>query len=335
MTHSNLLYTYKIPNFTIYVINNNYTMTIKYVLPDGTAAHEDTVVHGYAGKEPATVVSPSVNNYVPDQKEVNVSFAKDGAYVTTVHYTTPSSQTGTSPSTDLANLTADTTATVTVGQKVTAATFNATATDSNGKSIPVTVDTNKANLKKPGTYTLILKAENGKTKTVTLTVKAAKAAVGAVAPKKSAVYGLKKLYLYQKSTFNKTQRIAKYVKVPRTDRPMFVVIGYGYSQSGLRRYHVKDVNQNSKTAGETGYITARKDFVDSVYYQKAVQRIKVVNKHGVNLYKNSNLTKQMKHVKRDKTLKVVALKKHNLTTRFVLNNGQYVTANKKLVTAVK
>lgn len=326
---------YAVPDFTVHVIDNNYQMTIKYVLPDGTAAHADNVVTGYAGETAATITSPTVDKYVPDQRSVRVDFAKEGKYTTTVHYVKAGSQTGMATgSTDQSSLTANDSATVKMGQPVDAATFNATATDRSGHTIPVTVDSSKTNLQKPGVYSVVLKAENGKTKTVTLIVKADGVAA-VVAPKKSAIYALKTLYLYQKPTFDKKQRVTKYAKTTRTNRPMFVVTGYGHSKSGLLRYKVKDVNHASKTAGKTGYVTARKAFVQSVYYQKSVKQIKVLSKQGVNLYKNINLTKPAKHVKQGKVLNIVGLKKHNLTTRFVLSNGQYLTANKKLVVAIK
>lgn len=236
---------------------------------------------------------------------------------------------------DQSDLTANSSATITVGQKVDATTFNAQAKDSSGNEIPVTVDTSQVNLTKPGTYDAVLKADNGKTMTVKLTINAAEADTETVVPKKSAIYGLKTLYLYQKPTFKQNQRIVKYTKAKRTQRPMFVVTGYARSNAGLLRYLVKDVNHNSKTAGKTGYITARTDFVGPVYYQKAAKRIKVLSKSGINAYRNLNLTGKVKTVKQGKTLKVIAIKRHNLTTRFVLQNGQYITANKKLVMAVK
>lgn len=224
------------------------------------------------------------------------------------------------------SLTANQHATITVGQLVDATTFNAKATNSAGDTIPVTVDTSQANLKKPGTYSVTLKAENGESKTVTLTVQAAPSPV---VPNQAVVYGLKKIYLYQKPTFKPHQRVAAYPKAKRTNRPMFKVIGYARSKSGLLRYQVKDA------AGKTGYITAKSAFVAPVYYQKSVKKIKVLNKQGINRYQDLKLSKTGKHVKAGKTLKVVGLKHYHLTTRFELSNGQYISANKKLVVVVK
>lgn len=236
---------------------------------------------------------------------------------------------------DQSDLTANSSATITVGQKVDATTFNAQAKDSSGNELPVTVDTGQADLNKPGTYSIVLKADNGKTMTVKLTVNAAEVDTGTVTAKKSAIYGLKTLYLYEKPTFKQSQRIVKYAKAKRSQRPMFVVTGYAHSKAGLLRYQVKDINHNSKTAGKTGYVTAKKNFTAPVYYQKAAKRIKVLSTSGINVYKNMNLTDKTKHVKQGEALTITGIKKHNLTTRFILSNGQYITANKKLVMVVK
>ncbi|WP_204121778.1 DUF5776 domain-containing protein [Levilactobacillus sp. 244-2] len=258
-----------------------------------------------------------------DSSDPNYEYAK---FKTQDFYVYLKPKVTSSPVVDQSSLTADSQASITVGQTVDADTFNAKATNSAGDSIPVTVDTSKADLKKPGTYSVILTAVNGETKTVTLTVQAAPSPV---VPQKKAVYALKKIYLYQKPTFNQHQRLATYVKTNRTNRPMFVVEGYARSKSGLLRYQVKD------TAGKTGYITAKSAFIAPVYYQKSVKQIKVLNKKGINSYQDLKLTEAGKHVKMGKTLKVIGLKHYHLTTRFELSNGQYVSANKKLVIAVK
>ncbi|MFC6207191.1 DUF5776 domain-containing protein [Levilactobacillus tongjiangensis] len=129
-------------------------------------------------------------------------------------------------------------------------------------------------------------------------------------------------------------RVAKYVKTKRIDRPMFVVTGYGRSQAGRLRYQVRDVNQRSRTAGKTGYITAKTGYVTKVYYQRKVQRLTVIGKSGLNAYQTVSLTGKVRHYAQGTKLKVVGISHHNLTTRFVLENGHYVTANKKLVMAV-
>ncbi|MFT8915331.1 MucBP domain-containing protein [Lentilactobacillus hilgardii] len=158
---------------------------------------------------------------------------------------------------------------------------------------------------------------------------------GLVAKKGEAVYAVNKIYLYRKPTFNKTQRLTVYTKKPRINRPMFVVTDYAKSANGKLRYYVKDVNHKSKTVGKTGYMTTNAKYVIPVYYQGKHATITVINPRGVNAYRNKNLTKKVKNYKQGTVLKVRQLKKHNLTTRFVLSNGRHVTANRKLVIAGK
>jgi len=310
--------------FYVPLVKNDVTDTINYVLPDGKTAAKSRQVTGYAGMADVTIKSPSVPGYVPSQSQVALKFTKAGTYTTTVKYAKPSVA-------DQATLTAAPTATVTAGESVTADTFNARATNSVGEKIPVSVDLSQAKLKTPGTYSVVLTAANGKKLTVTLKVSAAPQAV---VTKQQAVYGSKTLYLYRKPTFTVKNRVAKYVKTKRTDRPMFVVIGYGRSQAGRLRYQVRDVNQHSRTAGKTGYITAKTGYVTTAYYQKKVQRLTVIGKSGLNTYQTVSLTGKVRHYAQGTQLKVVGISHHNLATRFVLANGHYVTANKKLVMAV-
>lgn len=108
---------------------------------------------------------------------------------------------------------------------------------------------------------------------------------------------------------------------------------YARSKAGVLRYKVRDVNHKSKTAGKVGYITANRKFVVTAYYASMPKnkRITVIAKKGVNAYRQANLTKKVTHYKAGTRLKVKKLVKHNLTTRYQLTNGQFVTANKKLV----
>ena len=135
--------------------------------------------------------------------------------------------------------------------------------------------------------------------------------------------------------FNRHQRLAKYPKAKRTQRPMFVVTNYAYSKAGRLRYRVKDINAKSKTAGKTGYVTAKEVFIAPAYYQQAAKQIKVISPSGINVYTDPSLTKKTKYVKAGQTLKITGIQHHNLTTRFVLANGQYATANKKWVLITK
>ncbi|GHP13583.1 hypothetical protein YK48G_10080 [Lentilactobacillus fungorum] len=161
-----------------------------------------------------------------------------------------------------------------------------------------------------------------------------KSAVPSNAAKKgTAVYATKKIYLYRQATFKKSQRIAVYPKAKRINRPMFVVTNNAYSKAGRLRYQVRDVNHHSKTAGKTGYITADRAFVVPVYYASMPKdkQVTVIAKNGANAYRNVNLTKKVKHYKKGAHLKVKKIVKHNLTSRYVLSNGDYLTGNKKLV----
>lgn len=153
------------------------------------------------------------------------------------------------------------------------------------------------------------------------------------AVKGSAVYATKKIYMYKHGNFKKSQRIATYPKQKRINRPMFVVTGYARSNDVTLRYKVRDVNHHSKTAGKRGYITANRKYVVRVYYQSVPKKkmITVINPKGVHAYKNKNLTKQIKHFKKGSHLRVKKIVKWNLTTRYQLTDGTYVTANKKLV----
>ena len=154
---------------------------------------------------------------------------------------------------------------------------------------------------------------------------------GSIAPKNAAVYSLNNIYLYKNADFKNSERMVHYVKKARFDRPMFVVTGYARSKSGALRYQVRDVNHFSKTDGKRGYITANWNYVRPVYYQTKHSTITVINPTGVNSYKNKNLTGKVHNYKQGTVLKVKGMVTHNLTTRYILTNGQYVTANRKLV----
>lgn len=145
------------------------------------------------------------------------------------------------------------------------------------------------------------------------------------------VYSLKKIYLYKNKTFSKKQRIAGYVKKPRVYRPMFVVIGHSYSKNGLMRYKVRDVNHLTKNRHLVGYITANAEYVRPVYYQGTHRTITVINPLGVNSYKHKDLSGKTRKYKQGTVLHVAKVVHHHLTTRYVLTNGRYVTANRKLV----
>lgn len=158
---------------------------------------------------------------------------------------------------------------------------------------------------------------------------------GNVQVKGSVIYATKRIGLYKKVAFTKANRIAWYPKQKRINRPMFVVTGYARSANGTLRYKVRDVNHGRKTAGKTGYVTASRKYVVSVYYASLPKnkQITVISKNGVNAYRSKNLAGKSKHFKKGTRLTVKKLVKHNLTTRYQLSNGWYVTSNKKLVIA--
>lgn len=155
------------------------------------------------------------------------------------------------------------------------------------------------------------------------------------AKKGSAVYALKPIYVYKNKDFKKSERIASYTKKPRINRPMFVVTGTAHAKNGALRYAVRDVNHHSKTDGKRGYITASWSFVRPVYYQSNHGIMTVINPTGVNEYTNKDLTGKVKNIKQGTVLKVKAIVHHNLTTRYQLSNGHYITGNRKLVISGK
>lgn len=156
------------------------------------------------------------------------------------------------------------------------------------------------------------------------------------AVKGAAVYATKGIYLYKTANFKNSQRIAKYPKVKRVNRPMFVVVDYARSTNGALRYKVRDVNHGSKTAGKVGYITANQKYVVPVYYKTMPKsrQITVINLKGVNAYKRVNLTGKVGNYKKGTHVTVKKIVKHRLTTRYQLSNGTYITGNKKLAMQV-
>ncbi|HJE86836.1 MAG TPA: DUF5776 domain-containing protein [Levilactobacillus hammesii] len=154
-----------------------------------------------------------------------------------------------------------------------------------------------------------------------------------VAPINAVVYATKKVGLYRTKNFSDQSRRFYYAKRTRTQRPMFVVTGYATSKNGHRRYRVRDVNHQSKTAGKTGYVTAKSAYVTNVYYAKRPVKVKVISRQGANGYRRVALTGKVHHYRKGQVLKVKKLVTYRKTTRLVLTNGQYVTANKKLVIA--
>lgn len=157
------------------------------------------------------------------------------------------------------------------------------------------------------------------------------------AVKGEAVYAVKKIYMYKSPNFNKSNRKVRYNKSQRTKRPMFVVTGFARSNNGALRYRVRDVNHQTKNDGKKGYITASTKYVVPVYYQSVPKSrvIKVINSKGIHAYKNRNLTARVRSYKKNTRLHVKKIVKHNLTTRYQLTNGRYITGNKLFVIQLK
>ncbi|MFD1454737.1 DUF5776 domain-containing protein [Levilactobacillus lanxiensis] len=155
--------------------------------------------------------------------------------------------------------------------------------------------------------------------------------VANVASKNSAIYATKKIRLYSSPTFTKQAVKTTYAKKSRMNRPMFKVIGTATSKNGVKRYQVQDLNGK----GTTGYVTTRSSYVAPVYYANRPTKITVINPKGLNAYAKTSLTGKATHYKQGQVLKVKKIVTHNLTTRFVLSNGAYISANKKLVIAGK
>ncbi len=147
------------------------------------------------------------------------------------------------------------------------------------------------------------------------------------------VYSVGPIYMYKTPTFSTASRVSYYKQYKRVNRPMFKVIDYAKSANGALRYKVKDVNHRGDNAGNVGYITANTDFVVPAYYASVPKskKVRVIASKGVNSYSYKSLSGKAKHYKKGTTLKVKKVVKHNLTTRYQLTNGKYITANKKLV----
>lgn len=146
-----------------------------------------------------------------------------------------------------------------------------------------------------------------------------------VSVSKISVYATRKIGLYKTVNFTKNNRIRWYQKQPRTKRPTFTVIGYARTKAGTLRYKVKT------TSGQTGYITANTNYVVNTYYQTNPKNIMVISDKGINAYRKVNLTSKVRHYRKGIVLKIKAIKQHGITTRLILTNGTYITANKTLV----
>ncbi|WP_283679710.1 DUF5695 domain-containing protein [Lentilactobacillus sp. Marseille-Q4993] len=146
------------------------------------------------------------------------------------------------------------------------------------------------------------------------------------------LYATKKVRLYKGTKFDSSTRIVTYKKQSRTKRPEFKVISKTKNANGVARYKVVDMNKHTKNYKRTGYITASSKYVQPLYYQSlAKHHVKVISKTGINSYKSKSFSGKVHHYKYATKLKVKKIVKTKLRTTFVLNNGKFITGNKKFI----
>ncbi|KRM41795.1 DUF5776 domain-containing protein [Lentilactobacillus parafarraginis] len=159
------------------------------------------------------------------------------------------------------------------------------------------------------------------------------------AQKGAAIYAIKPIYLYRATTLKKANRIAKYPRTKRVNRAEFVVKGYKRDAAGKLRYKVQQYNPYTRkyVRNRQGYITASTKYVQNAYYAMLPKQrvITVINHKGVIAYHNVSLAKKAKAYKKGTHLRVKHIVDHGLTSRFQLENGTYITGNKKFVIAGK
>ncbi|WP_220752175.1 BspA family leucine-rich repeat surface protein [Apilactobacillus xinyiensis] len=88
---------------------------------------------------------------------------------------------------------------------------------------------------------------------------------------------------------------------------------------------------------KNGKILSAKEYT-RVYQQKRVKKVKVVSKNGVYTYNNVNFNQSIRlnHIKYGSILKVKDIAHlNNDITRYILDNGQYITTNKSFVNVVE
>lgn len=145
------------------------------------------------------------------------------------------------------------------------------------------------------------------------------------------IYALKQVSLHTSVNFTDDNILMTYVKKPRIYRPRFMVIGTARDSQNRLRYLVRDINSKSDTYGIIGYLTADPESVRSAYYRIVPKTITVINPKGINAYANADLTGKLTHYRQGTVLKVANIIKDRTATRFILTNGQIVTASKVLV----
>ncbi|WP_261809637.1 DUF5776 domain-containing protein [Levilactobacillus humaensis] len=139
------------------------------------------------------------------------------------------------------------------------------------------------------------------------------------------VYGKQGLYRYQHVDFKKAERLHHYVKKNRMYAPVFDVVGTATSKAGNPRYLLRDGS----------YITAKKAFVNKLYWQGKQSTLYVTSPKGTNLYQGMPLTDKVRHLKQGSSVQVVKMVKKGYLTRYQLADGTYITGNKQLVSPTK
>lgn len=136
------------------------------------------------------------------------------------------------------------------------------------------------------------------------------------------VYAKRGIRVYKDVNFKHVVKI--YAKRGRTNAATFTVTGEASSKNGALRYKTKQ-----------GYITANSKYVAKLYYQSAPKKVTVLASKGINEYAKKSFTKKnkVKHLKKGTVLKVTHLVQSGTTSKLVLSNGNYITANKQFVIA--
>ncbi|GHP14513.1 hypothetical protein YK48G_19380 [Lentilactobacillus fungorum] len=136
------------------------------------------------------------------------------------------------------------------------------------------------------------------------------------------VYAKRAIRVYQ--DVNLKRVVKSYHQQVRMYAPVFTVIGQATAKNGALRYRTT-----------AGYITANRRYVAKLYYQATPKKVTILAKAGAYEYPKPTFSKASRttHLKKGMTVKVKKLVKLGSVTKLVLNNGHYLTANKKLVLA--
>ena len=138
-------------------------------------------------------------------------------------------------------------------------------------------------------------------------------------------YSIKATGLYKNYKFKKSGLIKWFAKAKRTNRPVFKVIG-------KQGQAYKVISYNKGTYKKVGYVN--KASLTNLYYNSSNYRsngVYVIDQKGINSYSKLNLKSKVKQYKFGDKLIVNKLIKKGLAYRFQLTNGNYITANKKLI----